>query len=75
MTNHRFIFAGAKEVVTVPIEKTAKIAVEGNNDMVQVLIENREAPLTVRITEQFRAPVVAAATECMVRQALGQNAV
>jgi hypothetical protein len=45
-------------------EKIAK-AVEGNNDILQILIENREAPLTVRITEQFRAPVIAAATESM----------
>ena len=56
-------------------EKIAKIAVDGNNNVVQVLIENRDAPFTVRITEQFRAPVIAAATECMVRQALGHKAV
>lgn len=36
--------------------------------------ENRETPVTVRITEQFRAPVIAAATECMVKQALSQIA-
>lgn len=70
MTNQRFIFAGAKEVVTVPIEKVARIAVGGNNDTVQVLVENREMPLIVRIAERFRAPVIAAATECMVRHAL-----
>jgi hypothetical protein len=63
----------AKEVVTVPIEKVAKIAIERDNDIVQVLIENREAPVTVRITEQFRAPVIAAATECMVRQSIGHR--
>ena len=64
VTNERFIFGGTKEVVTVPIEKVARIAVEGDEDIVQILIENREAPLTVRITELFRAPVIAAATEC-----------
>lgn len=73
VTNQRFIFAGAKQVVTVPIEKIAKIGVEGDNDIVQVLIENREAPVTVRVTEQFRAPVIAAATECMVKHALSHR--
>ena len=70
VTDQRFIFGGAKEVVTVPIGKIAKVAVEGDDDIVQVLIENREEPLTVRITEQFRAPVIAAAAERMVRKRL-----
>jgi hypothetical protein len=73
VTNERFIFGGTKEVVTVPIEKIAKVAVAGDNDIVQVLVENREAPVTVRMTEQFRAPVIAAATECMVKHALGHK--
>lgn len=73
VTNQRFIFGGEKGVVTVPIEKVAKIAIEGNDDVVRILVENREAPVTVRITEQFRAPVIAAATECMVRQALSHK--
>jgi tricorn protease-like protein len=70
VTDQRFIFGGAKEVVTVPIAKIAKVAVEGDDDIVQVLIENREEPLTVRITEQFRGPVIAAAAERMVRERL-----
>jgi hypothetical protein len=54
-------------VVTVSIEKVAKVAIEGNNDVLQIISENQETPLTVRITEQFRAPVIAAATQCMIK--------
>jgi hypothetical protein len=66
--------SGTKQVVTVSIEQVAKIAIESNNDILQIVSENQEAPLTVRITEQFRAPVIAAATQCMVKQALNQGA-
>ena len=61
-------------MVTVSIEKVAKVAIEGNNDVLQIISENHETPLTVRITEQFRVPVIAAATQCMVKQALNQGA-
>ena len=48
MTNQRFIFGGEKEVVTVPIEKVARIAIEGDDDVLRILVENRETPVTVR---------------------------
>jgi hypothetical protein len=70
VTNQRFIFGGAKQVVTVSVAKVAKVAIGGNNDILQILSENQEIPLTVRITEPFRAPVIAAATQCMVKHAL-----
>ena len=53
VTNKRFIFGSEKEVVTVPIEKIAKIAIEDDDDVVRIIFENQETPVTVRITEQF----------------------
>ena len=73
VTNQRFIFGGAKQVVTVAIEKVAKVSLDGNNDVLQIISENQETPLTVRITEQFRAQAIAAATQCMVKRALNQR--
>jgi hypothetical protein len=74
VTNQRFIFGGAKQGVTVPIERVAKVAIESNNDVLQIISENKETPLTVRITEKFRATVIAEATQCMVKQAINHVA-
>jgi hypothetical protein len=60
VTNKRFIFAGSKEVTTVPVSKIADVHLEGAR--VVVVVENRVNPLVVGITQPYWAPVIAAAT-------------
>jgi len=60
VTNKRFIFAGSKEVTTVPVAKIADVHLEGAR--VVVVVENRVNPLVVGITQPYWAPVIAAAT-------------
>ena len=60
VTNKRFIFAGSKEVTTVPTTKIADVHLEGAR--VVVVVENRVNPLIVGITQPYWAPVIAAAT-------------
>lgn len=63
VTNKRFIFAGNKEVVSVPIAKIADVHLEGAR--VVVIVENRVNPMVVGITQPYWAPVIAAAAQRM----------
>ena|ERR1700726_1067181 len=63
VTNKRFIFAGTKEVTSVPIAKIADVHLEGAR--VVVIVENRVNPLVVGITQSYWAPVIAAAAQRM----------
>ena len=59
VTNKRFVFAGTKEVTTVPVNKIADVHLEGAR--VMVIVENRANPMIVGITQPYWAPVIAAA--------------
>jgi hypothetical protein len=63
VTNKRFIFAGTKEVTSVPIAKIADVHLEGAR--VVVIVENRANPLVVGVTQPYWAPVIAAAAQRM----------
>jgi hypothetical protein len=63
VTNKRFIFAGTKEVTSVPITKIADVHLEGAR--VIVIVENRVNPLIVGVTQPYWAPVIAAAAQRM----------
>ncbi len=63
VTNKRFIFAGTKEVTSVPITKIADVHLEGAR--VIVIVENRVNPMVVGITQPYWAPVIAAAAQRM----------
>ena len=65
ITNKRFIFAGNKEVTTVPITKVADVHLEGAR--VIVIVENRVSPLIIGITQRYWAPIIAAAAQRMAR--------
>jgi hypothetical protein len=67
VTNKRFIFAGAKEVTSVPVQKIADVNLDGAR--VSVIVENRANPTIVGITQPYRAPVIAAAAQCMAQRA------
>jgi hypothetical protein len=72
LTDHRFIFAGSNEVVTVPLSKIASVRDDSNT--LEVIQENRTKPLLFRIDEEFRAQVVATATLAMAQRAVsGKN--
>jgi type II secretory pathway pseudopilin PulG len=62
VTSKRLIFAGTKEVTTVPVPKIADVHIEGAR--VVIIVENRVNPLVVGITQPFWAPVIAAAAHC-----------
>jgi len=72
VTNKRFIFAGSKEVTTVPAAKIADVHLEGAR--VVVVVENRVNPLVVGITQPYWAPVIAAATHRTAQNATSPNA-
>ncbi len=63
VTNKRFIFAGTKEVTSVPIAKIADVHLEGAR--VVVIVENKVNPMIVGITQPYWAPVIAAAAQRM----------
>jgi len=63
VTNKRFIFAGTKEVTSVPIAKIADVHLEGAR--VIVIVENKANPLIVGVTQPYWAPVIAAAAQRM----------
>lgn len=67
VTNKRFIFAGDKEVTSVPIPKIADVHLDGAK--VIVIVENRVNPTVVGITQPYWAPVIAAAAQRMAQQA------
>jgi hypothetical protein len=72
VTNKRFIFAGSKEVTTVPAAKIADVHLEGAR--VVVVVENRVNPLVVGITQAYWAPVIAAATHRAAQNASAATA-
>lgn len=67
VTNKRFIFAGGKEVTSVPAPKIADVHLEGAR--VIVIVENRVNPTIIGITQPYWAPVIAAAAQRMAQQA------
>jgi len=67
VTNKRFIFAGSKEVTSVPISKIGDVHLDGAR--VVVIIENRVNPVVIGITEPYWSPVIAAATHRMAQLA------
>jgi hypothetical protein len=69
VTNKRFIFAGSKEVTSVPVPKIADVHLDGAR--VIVIVENRVNPIVVGITQPYWAPVIAAATQRMAQRACG----
>ena len=71
VTNKRFIFAGAKEVTSVPAPKIADVHLDGAK--VIVIVENRVNPTMVGITQPYWAPVIAAATQRMAQNAAGSS--
>jgi hypothetical protein len=71
LTDHRFMFAGHNEVVTVPLSKIA--SVRDDEDMVEVIQENHARPVMIKISEQFRPPVITAATLAMARRAVSRK--
>jgi uncharacterized membrane protein len=71
LTDHRFIFAGSNEVVTVPLSKIA--SVRDDSGTVEVIQENRAKPLLIRIAEEFRASAIVAATLAMTQRAVSHS--
>jgi hypothetical protein len=63
VTNKRFIFAGNKEVTSVPIAKIADVHLDGAR--VVVIVENKANPMVVGVTQPYWAPVIAAAAQRM----------
>jgi hypothetical protein len=54
VTSKRFIFAGNKEVTSVPVPKIADVHLDGAK--IVVIVENRVNPLIVGITQPYWAP-------------------
>jgi hypothetical protein len=71
LTDRRFMFAGHNEVVTVPLSKIA--SVRDDADTVEVLQENHARPVLIKISEEFRPPVITAATLAMAGRALSRK--
>lgn len=66
VTNQRLVFAGAKEVVSVPLSKVADA--RAYEDRLIVLVENQSDAYTFRINE-YRAPFLATVTKFMAQGA------
>lgn len=67
VTNKRFIFAGGKEVTSIPVPKIADVHLDGAK--IIVIVENRANPTVIGVTQPYWAPVIAAAAQRMAQQA------
>lgn len=67
VTNQRVVFAGAREVTSVPGKKIADVRIDG--DRVWILVENRKTPLGLKLTLPL-APVMAYAIRLLAESAV-----
>lgn len=72
VTDRRVVFAGAREVVEVPLKKLADARAEIG--VLELLVANRVNPLEFRLTEGLRAPYIAGVAKIMAAVA-GMGAV
>jgi len=69
VTDQRVIFAGGREVTTVPVKKVADVRIAGND--VVVLSENRKTPFIMRSPTKYGSVVAAAAIRRVADDAVG----
>jgi hypothetical protein len=63
VTDRRVLVAGGREVVEIPLKKLADARAEIG--MLELLVANRQSPPAFRLTEAYRAPVIAGAAKLM----------
>jgi hypothetical protein len=69
VTDRRIVFAGTREVVEVPLRKLADARAQVGT--LELLVANRQNPLEFRLSEGYRAPVIAGITKLMAGVAQG----
>ncbi len=63
VTDRRILFAGAREVLEIPLKKLADARAEIGR--LELLVANRPNPLEFQLSEAYRAPVIAGAAKLM----------
>jgi hypothetical protein len=63
VTDRRVLFAGAREVLEVPLKKLADARADVGK--LELLVANRPNPLEFNLSESYRAPVIAGAAKLM----------
>ena len=63
VTDRRILFAGAREIVEVPLKKLADARADVGR--LELLVANRPNPLEFTLSEAYRAPVIAGAAKLM----------
>ncbi len=63
VTDRRVLFAGAREVLEIPLKKLADA--RAGIGRLELLVANRPNPLEFRLSEAYRAPVIAGAAKLM----------
>ncbi len=63
VTDRRVLFAGAREVIEVPLKKLGDARAEVGK--LELLVANRPNPLEFQLSEAYRAPVIAGAVRLM----------
>jgi len=63
VTDRRILFAGAREVLEIPLKKLADVRAEVGR--LEILVANRPNPLEFQLSEAYRAPVIAGAAKLM----------
>jgi hypothetical protein len=63
VTDRRVVFAGAREIVEVPLRKLADVRAEVGR--LELLVANKPNPLEFQFSEAYRAPVIAGIAKLM----------
>lgn len=71
VTNHRVVFDGSRETLTIPMKKIQEVHLDG--DRIILFVEQHLHPVIFHISERYRAPVLAAAMFRMAERQRGSG--